>query len=434
MNINMTLGEKIKSARKKRKMTQSDLAGNYITRTMLSKIENGIAKPSLETIKNIAEKLDLPISYFIDDNTSIKVTSTSKYLVIYEHLSFLKKNHEFSKAVEYFEKMIDTIDVDLDDDAYYKCLLTAATCYYYKGDSSKTFHYVDQIKNYFKNKEDYYQLSRVNQLISIVNFERKEYNLSIEHTKIAIDYYNKSYIENDTYYLEMYYTLGFSLYRLNKYSQALTVLLEGIEESKANNTLYRAGDMYMIIGNCYKNLGQHKESLTSTKKAAQCFEILENTQLKYSCERNLGITHRQLNHYEESLRHFEVALDYYIKEKNLIRQSVIYADLLILYVQFEQYDKANEIKNMIEFEYLASKDKVEYLIALSKIAFHEGHLQDSKDYLFQTEDILSELDHLIMLKSKVYKELADLYSSEEDYKNAYHYSSKATAISIKENE
>ena len=46
----MKIGEKIKSVRASKMMTQAELAGDGITRNMLSKIENGTALPSLTTL------------------------------------------------------------------------------------------------------------------------------------------------------------------------------------------------------------------------------------------------------------------------------------------------------------------------------------------------------------------------------------------------
>ena len=64
----MNLGEKIKNARISKKITQSALAGDKITRNMLSQIENGKATPSLETLSYIAGELNLPIAYFFSEN------------------------------------------------------------------------------------------------------------------------------------------------------------------------------------------------------------------------------------------------------------------------------------------------------------------------------------------------------------------------------
>ena len=55
----MTLGERIKRSRLDRGMSQKALAGEQITRNMLSQIENGQATPSMKTLQYLAERLDV---------------------------------------------------------------------------------------------------------------------------------------------------------------------------------------------------------------------------------------------------------------------------------------------------------------------------------------------------------------------------------------
>ncbi len=61
----MTLGQKIKEARLEQGMTQKELVGSYITRNMLSKIENDSAAPSVRTLEYLAGALSLPTGYFL---------------------------------------------------------------------------------------------------------------------------------------------------------------------------------------------------------------------------------------------------------------------------------------------------------------------------------------------------------------------------------
>ena len=63
----MTLGQKIKALRKEKKWTQADLAGEEITRNMLSLIESDDALPSLPTLQYLAKRLGMPAGYFLDD-------------------------------------------------------------------------------------------------------------------------------------------------------------------------------------------------------------------------------------------------------------------------------------------------------------------------------------------------------------------------------
>ncbi len=85
---NNSLGEKIKYLRKKRALTQKELVGDRLTRNMLSSIENGTANPSLDTLRYIADRLSVPVSYILseDDDPSLyeKSESISKIYRAYE--------------------------------------------------------------------------------------------------------------------------------------------------------------------------------------------------------------------------------------------------------------------------------------------------------------------------------------------------------------
>ena len=63
----MTIGEKIKLLRSEKALTQTELAGDHITRNMLSLIESGNAQPSLATVVYIAERLEVSPGYLLAD-------------------------------------------------------------------------------------------------------------------------------------------------------------------------------------------------------------------------------------------------------------------------------------------------------------------------------------------------------------------------------
>ncbi len=67
------IGEKIKKLRQQRKMTQSELAGDQITRNMLSRVENGAALPSLPTIWYLAERLGVPAGFLLAEGDDERV-------------------------------------------------------------------------------------------------------------------------------------------------------------------------------------------------------------------------------------------------------------------------------------------------------------------------------------------------------------------------
>ena len=69
----MELGEKIRRARQQKGMTQRQLAGEQITRNMLSQIEHGTARPSMATLQYLAARLGKPVGYFLEEETAPNV-------------------------------------------------------------------------------------------------------------------------------------------------------------------------------------------------------------------------------------------------------------------------------------------------------------------------------------------------------------------------
>lgn len=61
----MNIGEKIKVIRTQKHLTQRQLAGDMITRNMLSRIENGAAQPSLQTIIYLAGRLNVSPGFLL---------------------------------------------------------------------------------------------------------------------------------------------------------------------------------------------------------------------------------------------------------------------------------------------------------------------------------------------------------------------------------
>ena len=81
----MKIGEKIKKLRTDKLMTQSELVGTEITRNMLSRIENGAANPSLETIRYIAGRLNVSPGYLLAEE------GDERLYVKYSEINNIKK-------------------------------------------------------------------------------------------------------------------------------------------------------------------------------------------------------------------------------------------------------------------------------------------------------------------------------------------------------
>jgi tetratricopeptide (TPR) repeat protein len=63
------IGERIREARRRAGLTQQQLAGDRYTKAYVSALETGIARPSMVALSFLSERLGLPPSHFLDEQT-----------------------------------------------------------------------------------------------------------------------------------------------------------------------------------------------------------------------------------------------------------------------------------------------------------------------------------------------------------------------------
>lgn len=72
----MDLGARLRQARLNAGLSQRQLCGEEITRNMLSQIENGSARPSMDTLQYLASRLSKPVSYFLEEDAVLSENQT----------------------------------------------------------------------------------------------------------------------------------------------------------------------------------------------------------------------------------------------------------------------------------------------------------------------------------------------------------------------
>lgn len=96
----MELGQRLKQARLEAGLSQRQLCGQEITRNMLSQIENGSARPSMDTLRYLASRLGKPMGYFLEEqavtspNQDVMAKARQAYAQGEDPLKILKEYRE----------------------------------------------------------------------------------------------------------------------------------------------------------------------------------------------------------------------------------------------------------------------------------------------------------------------------------------------------
>lgn len=113
-----SIGAKIRDLRLNLQISQDNLCGNFMSRSILSRIENGKMEPSIRQIIYLAEKLNVPISYFFNDicyneNVQTNVFYSNTFL----HDLFI--NNNFYEIIKYYEYQTHDFNQIIDFNKYY---------------------------------------------------------------------------------------------------------------------------------------------------------------------------------------------------------------------------------------------------------------------------------------------------------------------------
>ena len=258
----MLLGEKIKLARQAKKITQSELAGDTVTRNMVSRIETGTANPSLDTIKHLAQRLSVPVSYLLsEDDDLLFYEKKEKMAAIYTAY----KTKDYSYCIE----KIDSLS-GLDNELAFilaNSLLERGKLNLARGSlqsAMKDFRRTEEIIGltvldtlHISTVLKMYKSIASNIQAPLLEFNDAEYASGLHN---SFDYDMYRYLVQDYDYefkndSMRYHAMAKKLIRERKYSDAVPRLLQACEKMAAQGyNSFVLFSVYTDLEQCYKQL------------------------------------------------------------------------------------------------------------------------------------------------------------------------------------
>ena len=152
----MDIGQLLRQARQEKGLSQRQLCGDVITRNMLSQIENGSARPSMDTLRCLAARLEKPMSYFLEEqavsaNQTVVLSAREAY-ARGEYRRSLELLETYQQPDEVFDPEKDLLEamtlmalaeqaLDTGKNIYAQSLLSQAA-----QAGEKTFYYTPQLE------------------------------------------------------------------------------------------------------------------------------------------------------------------------------------------------------------------------------------------------------------------------------------------------
>jgi transcriptional regulator with XRE-family HTH domain len=238
-----TLGERIRKLRKQQKFTLEALAGDQLTKGMLSLIENNKANPSMESLTYIAKRLGVEVSVLLEEVSSqeLREVLVQAEKLYYTEIDDLTDEHEqlITLIEPYAPKLTQGYE------AARLLELYSLTLHYEKMDDWKV--YLDRAALLYEQMNIIPRRASIGIFRAAVKFTERDYSRALE--KLLIE---RSEIETQNTFidpmtrLDFDYTEAMLHFAVGNSKDALKVMESGIKFSREKQVFYRIDHLYRL--------------------------------------------------------------------------------------------------------------------------------------------------------------------------------------------
>ncbi|MEZ2364892.1 helix-turn-helix domain-containing protein [Bacillus sp. RCC_6_1] len=381
-----TLGEKIKTLRKEKKLTQTELVGSELTKSMLSQIENGKATPSMKTLQYIAEKLECEMSFLLEEDEG----------EIVELIQKMEPLIKANKCDEVYKTLLPIVQTELPSTLntarLYKQFLTGAVIM----NDYHIEYYVETAVSIFEKYTLYRESTETKLLFYYMLFKRKKYKECLQMIATIRDEYKAKNLEMDLItHIQLYLKEAIILLAYGNYEKCEKVILDALAFSKKHQVYYKTDEFYRILS-YQKVITADKEQYLYYIKKSEQFAIFTEDILSIAI-----IDILKAYYYNTITNEYTIALKHLEQFREKLKDEPIFQDDGLYYLEkgkslygLKRYKEALAIlKHATIPDYMSHPlDQSWVLTAGSYRTLCYIELQDKKSALKEAKEAVQAID------------------------------------------
>ena len=381
-----TLGEKIKTLRKEKTLTQTELVGSELTKSMLSQIENGKATPSMKTLQYIAEKLECEMSFLLEEDEG----------EIVELIQKMEPLIKANKCDEVYKTLLPIVQTELPSTLntarLYKQFLTGAVIM----NDYHIEYYVETAVSIFEKYTLYRESTETKLLFYYMLFKRKKYKECLQMIATIRDEYKAKNLEMDLItHIQLYLKEAIILLAYGNYEKCEKVILDALAFSKKHQVYYKTDEFYRILS-YQKVITADKEQYLYYIKKSEQFAIFTEDILSIAI-----IDILKAYYYNTITNEYTIALKHLEQFREKLKDEPIFQDDGLYYLEkgkslygLKRYKEALAIlKHATIPDYMSHPlDQSWVLTAGSYRALCYIELQDKKSALKEAKEAVQAID------------------------------------------
>lgn len=252
-------------------MTQKELADGLCTQPMISKIEGNELNPSIGLIYKLAERLQVPFSYFDKEESDIH----AHYPDTEELITLLRKKleqREYGVVAFLLEKNQERfLTSTSSDELLFFEWIQGLLSYYLDQDSEKAIEQLTEIPVSLPHRS---MVVEVLISIGVLYYEERAYSDACVFFQKA-----QTWLPQDVSYrlkVKLYFNYSLCLKQMEETDKALFLLMNAIESLVQENSMYLLGDCMYQKALCLYELGVFEETKKELEMAQMIFHLQKN--------------------------------------------------------------------------------------------------------------------------------------------------------------
>ncbi|MEW6308050.1 MAG: helix-turn-helix transcriptional regulator [Bacillota bacterium] len=335
----MSLGAKIRMARKGLRMTQKALAGDDFSPALVSQLERDQITPSLASLRVIATRLRRPVSYFLEE----EITNRELELDLLISLSgvYLARK-EYADSLNTLDRAITGAQEIGDAWRLLAAKKAAAQVYFacHEYDQSITFYL--ECRRAYEQLDAWHEAASCAFSIGVIHQCRSDPRQAIAAYEEALVLVDRAPNPDTMLRLRILGNLGGCLCRLGQYERGITLHEEAMALAKRVDDFQRIAQNYLWMGLAHRDRGDLRNALDYTRRSLDIFNSLDSIRYVADTHTNLGIILAEQGDWEKAYPHLVESLRLQRQVENPRGECHALSEVAAYYLLHDRVAKAED--------------------------------------------------------------------------------------------
>lgn len=279
------LGDRVRSARRERGMSQAQLAGEELTKGFISQVESGLVRPSVRSLQIIATRLGKSLDYFLGDAPLAAEKRLAFHRLAAEAAT---ERHDWTTVRSEVDAALGCSPSKRERASLLRLLAQAELA---AVQHEVAFDRISEALSLLDATTDANEVAHLLHLRGAAYGVLNQHLTAAEALEQARDTMERHEVNDPRLRSRILVALGTAYRRLNRTAKALQTYASALDLASASNELRTAAQGYMGVAVSLYDAGELDSAITNYRRALDLFSRVEDRAFELSVLHSLASVH-----------------------------------------------------------------------------------------------------------------------------------------------